>query len=486
MEDIKPWIAVARKLFKSSLMPVPHELNELDWKVDLSENGTRVAEHICAFANQNGGGFFVFGVDPAAQLLGISKDRAAEIIARVSNIARDGVEPAQTADHFLDFHESKTLLYVYISGSEERPVHLKGKGIEYSYIRSGGQTRKMGKQEIGLAVLSSKDMRYEELEALRCERKEVLGLLEYEKFFDLLQIRAPETEDGMIDVLINNGLVYRNGDVFSITNLGAILAAKDLRKFPGKSRCSVRVVKYKGQHRLEGDKEKEFFKGYGVGFQDIFNYVLAEIPASEVIKDAIRKDVLIYPPIAIREFIANALIHRDFTSTSTYVLIELFHDRLEITNPGELLPAVKLERIIDTAPQSRNEILAGLMRRMGICEERGSGIDRALDAIELFGLPPVTFASNAQTFKTVIYSAKSLKSMSQEERIRACYQHCCLKFVFNDRMTNASFRKRLGLNEGQYTVAWGIINKSIQQGLIKAGDASSKSKRHAYYFPYWA
>ena len=85
---------------------------------------------------------------------------------------------------------------------------------------------------------------------------------------------------------------------------------------------------------------------------------------------------------------------------------------MEITNPGELLPSVKLERIIDTAPQSRNEILAGLMRRMGICEERGSGIDRALDAIELFGLPPIAFVSSSQTFKTVIYSAKSFKSVS--------------------------------------------------------------------------
>jgi len=76
--------------------------------------------------------------------------------------------------------------------------------------------------------------------------------------------------------------------------------------------------------------------------------------------------------------------------------------------------------------------------------------------------------------------------MSQEDRVRACYQHCCLKYVFNDRMTNASFRNRLGLNEAQYAVAWGIINKSIQQNLIKSGDSSSKSKKHAYYFPSWA
>jgi predicted HTH transcriptional regulator len=486
MENTKPWIFVARKFLKASLQPVPHELNELDWKTDLSGNSTRVAEHISSFANLNGGGFFVFGIDPDAEITGISKEVAADVIGRVANIARDGVEPAQTVDHFLDFFQGKTLLYVYIAESGEKPVHLKGKGLEYSYVRSGGQTRKMGRQEIGLAVLFSKDTHYEELEAVRCVKNEVLDLLDYAKFLELLQIRVPETEEGILDVLVNNELVYRNGNDFSITNLGAIVAANDFRRIPGKTRYSVRVVKYKGPHRLDGDKEKEFFKGYGTGFQEIFNYVLGELPTSEVIKDAIRKDVLIYPSISIREFIANALIHRDFTSTSTHVLIEIFSDRMEVTNPGELLPSVKLERIIDTAPQSRNEILAGLMRRMGICEERGRGIDRALDAIELYGLPPVSFSSSAQTFKTVIYSAKSFRSMSQEDRVRACYQHCCLKYVFNDRMTNATFRKRLGLSEGQYAVAWGIINKAIQQGLIKPGDSSSKSKRHAYYFPNWA
>jgi predicted HTH transcriptional regulator len=486
MENAKPWILVAKKFLTTSLKPVPHELNELDWKIDLSESSVRLAEHVSGFANQIGGGFFVFGISSSAQFLGVSQDRAAVIINKIANIARDGLEPAQVIDHHLEVIQNETGLFIYIPESEEKPVHLKGKGIEHSYIRSGGQTRKMGKQEIGWAVLSSSDTKYEELEALRCAKTEVLDLLDYEKLLDLLHIRIPETEDGVIDALINNCCVYKNGEAFSITNLGAIVAAKDMRIFPGKGRYSVRVVKYKGVHRLDGDREREFFKGYGVGFQDIFRYVLDELPMSEVIKDAVRQDVLIYPLIAVREFIANALIHRDFTNTSTYVLIEIFSDRMEITNPGELLPSVKLERIIDAAPQSRNELLAGFMRRMGICEERGSGIDRALNAVELFGLPPVVFSSAAQTFKTTIYSAKNFKLMSSEDRVRACYQHCCLKYVFNDRMTNTTFRQRLGLSESQYVVAWGIINKAIQQNLVRAGDSSSKSRRHAYYFPFWA
>ncbi len=486
MQDKKSWIGTAEKYLQASLTPIPHELNELDWKIGLSDKDVRLAEHISSFANQQGGGFFVFGIASDGLIAGIREDDVSSIIGKIGNTARDGLEPAQSVDHFIEKFEDKPLLFIYIPESEEKPVHLKGRSIEHSYIRSGGQTRKMSRQEIGLAVLSSKDTKYEELEAMRCNKEEVLDLLDYEKFFELMQIRMPENQESIIEALINNGLIYKNDDVFSITNLGAIVASRDFRKFSGKERYAVRVVKYKGPNRLDGDKEKEFFRGYGTGFQDIFNYVLGELPTSEVIKDAIRKDVWVYPMIAIRELIANALIHRDFTVTSTYVLIEIFSDRMEITNPGELLPSVKLERIIDTAPQSRNEMLAGLMRRMGVCEERGSGVDRALDAIEFYGLPPISFTSNSQTFKTVIYSAKSFKSMSQADRLRACYQHCCLKYVFNDRMTNSSFRKRLGLSEEQYAMAWDIINKAIQQNLIKLGDSSSKSKRYAYYLPFWA
>ncbi|MBO4355142.1 MAG: transcriptional regulator, partial [Methanomicrobium sp.] len=99
-----------------------------------------------------------------------------------------------------------------------------------------------------------------------------------------------------------------------------------------------------------------------------------ELPSNEIIKDVIRKEVRMYPKIALREFLANALIHQDFWISGTSPVVEIFPKRLEITNPGSLL--VSLDKLINCTPRSRNESLARLMRRMGFCEERGSGIDR--------------------------------------------------------------------------------------------------------------
>ena len=70
--------------------------------------------------------------------------------------------------------------------------------------------------------------------------------------------------------------------------------------------------------------------------------------------------------------------------------IELFANRMEIANPGA--PLVAPERFIESSPRSRNERLAVLMRRMGLCEDLGTGIDKVVTAIEAAASLPRSFA----------------------------------------------------------------------------------------------
>jgi hypothetical protein len=96
-----------------------------------------------------------------------------------------------------------------------------------------------------------------------------------------------------------------------------------------------------------------------------------------------------FPELAVRELVANALIHQDLFVTGAGPMVEIFDDRIEITNPGE--PLVDTQRFVDTPLKSRNEGLASLMRRFRICEERGSGIDKVVQQVELFQLPAPLF-----------------------------------------------------------------------------------------------
>jgi len=155
-----------------------------------------------------------------------------------------------------------------------------------------------------------------------------------------------------------------------------VLFAKRLDDFRSVQRKSMRVIKYRGTSRVETLKEQVEDKGYASGFERLIAFINGLLPSNEVIEQALRKTVPMFPELAIRELVANALIHQDFSVIGAGPMVEIFDDRIEITNPGE--PLVDTQRFVDTPPKSRNEILASLMRRFRICEERGSGIDKVV------------------------------------------------------------------------------------------------------------
>ncbi|MEA3504075.1 MAG: ATP-binding protein [Bacteroidota bacterium] len=223
-----------------------------------------------------------------------------------------------------------------------------------------------------------------------------------------------------------------------------------------------------------------------MGFEELIQFVNGLLPGSEVVKHALREEMSVYPEIAIRELISNALIHQDFTIRGSGPMIEIFEDRIEFTNPGKLLPSKKIDRLIRTTPESRNEILAAAFRRYNICEERGSGFEKAVTAIELFGLPPLKFEEGENYFKVVIFAPKTYAKMSGFERIEACYQHSIIQYYGNDGFNNASLRKRFGMHDKQAPQISKLIKEAIEAGKIKIKNPESESKKFTTYIPYWA
>ena len=190
-----------------------------------------------------------------------------------------------------------------------------------------------------------------------------------------------------------------------------------------------------------------------------------------------------FPSESIRELVANALVHQDFNETGTSVRIELYSDRIDISNPG--LPEIPVERFIDEY-KSRNESLADLMRRLGVCEAKGSGVDRVISNAELFQLPAPNFhAGNIMTGVT-LYSHKDFKDMERTERIRACYQHCCLRYVMNEKMKNQPLRNRFNLPKTKTESISRVILYTLNAKLIKSADPSVTSTRYRSYIPNWA
>jgi len=486
---MKNWITKAYAYLDKSLGVIPSELNEIDWKESLSPNNAKLCKHISAFANLPGGGFLAFGIDnKTANVLGVTRDDADAIVEKLASLCRDGVDPLVSIDHSIETFREKELLFVYIKESAVKPVHLTGKTIEDSFIRSGGTTRKASRQDVGSLMLNSKTPTWEELHASKLLNEiEVITLIEYGKILELLDKPIPSNINEITQWMVEEKmLVDVDGKGFYITNFGAIAAAKDLTKFDGLSRKSVRLIKYDGKNKSGSSKEFPGNRGYAIGFEGLIQFTKGLLQDSEVIKSALRVETAIYPEVALRELIANILIHQDFGIRGSGPMIEIFDDRIVFTNPGKLLPSKHIDRLIRTTPESRNEILASAFRRYNICEERGSGFEKAVIAIELFGLPPLRFEELENSFKVTMYAPKKYADMSLNERIEACYQHSIIELYGNGGFNNASLRKRFGMHDKQAAQISLLIKEAIEAGKVKPKDVENISKKFSVYVPYWA
>jgi predicted HTH transcriptional regulator len=472
-------------LLQKSLFPIPHELDELDWKLDLSDNSEKLKKHISAFANYDNGGFLAFGFDNDGTPLGIDKTKIEEIVNKIGNISRNSFNNPVSIHHFLFHLKGVSILLVYIYETDIKPLHFKNK-LEESYIRNCSQTRRMSLDDIKNSISKNKKSSFETKIASSDETLDnVLNKLEYSKYFDLLSLNLPETKSGIEDKLLQEQFILKDaGDKYKITNFGALLLAKNIEDYPELKRKAVRVIIYKGINRLNTVKEQLGGKGYATGFTGLINYIIGQLPTNEVIKQALRTQTKMYPEIAIRELVANALIHQDFSIEGTSVMIEIFDDRIEITNPGK--PLIDTNRFIDYPPRSRNELIAATMRRFNICEERGSGIDKVIFEVEFYQLPAPLFISGNDYTKVILYSHKEFSDMDKDARIRACYQHCCLKYVQNEKMTNQSLRQRFNISEKNYPMASRIISDTLETNFIKLADPENTSKKYYSYIPFWA
>jgi len=365
-------------------------------------------------------------------------------------------------------------------------THMPTRWRSVSYIRIGGHKTKLSEhpeRERQIWLRSTKTSFELQVVVDSLQIDQVLELIDYPAYFELSKQLLPE-KSAIIDRLCSEKFVIECGTKYAITNIGAILFARRLTDFPSLERKRVRVIVYEGKNKVRTQKERVIEQGYANSFESLIMYINDQLPANERIGKVFREEQKMYPTIAIRELVANALIHQDLTTTGDSPMIEIFSDRVEISNPGT--PLVDTLRFIDEPPQSRNDMMAALMRRLNICEERGSGIDKVIVSVELFQLPAPEFLGTENHTKAILFAYRTLAKMTKEERIRACYQHACLCIVSNEEMTNTSLRKRFGIESKNAAMASRIISDTLAAKLIQQHDPVSSSRKHSKYLPFWA
>lgn len=320
------------------------------------------------------------------------------------------------------------------------------------------------------------------LEQVRTD--EVLRLLDYPAYFELLDRPLPEDRNGILNALVHEGLIHRNNaGGWNITNLGLVLFSKNMEDLGGLRRKAMRIIQYDHISRNATLKERVETKGYASGFEGLIRSINDLLPSREVVGEALRRTVPMFPEPAIRELVANALIHQDFFITGAGPMVEIFKDRIEITSPGA--PLVDIYRLVDSPPRSRNESLVSFMRRIGICEERGSGWDKIIFQSELHQLPAPLVEVVGDNTRVVMFASRPLLSMQKRERVRATYFHACLQHVNRRYATNGSVRARFGIEKHNMSQSSQLISEAIAEGVIVPDDPDAPPKMMRYA-PWWA
>ena len=379
--------------------------------------------------------------------------------------------------------EGLTICILIISKAMYQPVTFE----KTEYIRIGSYTVKLSDHP-NLKVQLWDKLRNEKFETqstfIDLELTKALQMLDYTSYFDIKGIPMPTDESGIAHYMLEQQIIQKqDNEKYSITNLGGITLAKDLATFNRIGRKAIRIVLYDGRNRLSMLKDETINKGYVSGFNEALKLIEALLPSKEVINTAFRETELQYPPLAIRESLANALIHQDFSITGAGPTVEIFSNRIEITNPGRLL--VDKYRIIDNPPKSRNEKLATLMRQLKLCEELGTGWDKITLACEKALLPAPQITQYEDNVKVSLFSKIPYQNMAKEDRLWACYLHACIRHAQGQYLSNSSLRERFGVAPSTAGSISRLIKEAVSQSLIKPLDENMSNKQMKY-IPIWA
>ena len=435
-----------------------------------------LCKYCVAIANE-GGGYLLFGIadKPPRQVVGT---------AAVNNPVGMAEKLFQILGFRVDVEEvnhpaGRVVVFQIPPRPRGTAYHLDGAYL----MRSGEELVPMSEDQLRRIFAEGEPGWLEEHSRRGLDPQQVVNLLDTQAFFELLRLPYPTDQKGVLERLRQENLIDLQTDGYAIRRLGALLLAKRLSDFGDLDRKAPRVVVYHSRSKLETKLDQESTKGYAVGFQSLVEFIMGQLPQNEVIERVFRREVKLVPEVIIRELVANALVHQDFQITGASVMLEIYSDRIEISNPGE--PLVTPDRFID-GYMARNERLANLMRRFALAEQKGSGVDRVIGAVETFQLPPPDFRIGYRRTSVVLFAPKGFEEMDRNERIRACYQHCCLRYVLNQRMTNQTLRERFKLPEAKAESISRTIRDSIAASKIRLFDPEQGSLRYRSYVPFWA
>jgi len=392
---------------------------------------------ISAFVNTYGG-TIIFGVEPKNRnLKGL--ENPDEQSQRLRNIL-DNCKPNPKPEQEFVKHDGKTFIILKLE-----PFAYSQNPCFYTnscYLRQGTTNLELSGEELIDFLKRRTLLNFEESKSnLAFEN------LDLEKVKVLLNKRGVSTADftgeDLKRIMVGLKIANYNGSFF-LKNVAVLFFAKMPEFFL--SNLEVRIVKYDGiEQELESISLDTRIQGTIPDLiEKTFEVVSDNIPKTYVLVGTKREQVLSYPSGSLREVITNAFGHRDYFD-SNEVLVEIFEDRLQITNPGGLLPGQNINNF-DKTPRHRNPISYRLLHDLGLGEGLGLGVKLIRKQFRKAKLPDPEFYDVGNAFQVVFYNARSRKkrysvdfeNMRQKQAIAYLQNKPYIKTAEYAKMTSVS------------------------------------------------
>lgn len=466
----------------------PAETEWLEFKTNVDPE--RLGKYLSALANSaalanRSSAYLVFGIeDETHDAVGTEfNPSTAKHKNQMLQIWLKTMAPAADFEFTRVIYHDVHLVLVEVRAAVGRPVDFAGT----AYIRVGSsltELRRDPNREGRLWDILRNSAFEEGVAKEKVTDEQLLRMLDLGAYFIRSRNPAPESAAELVDAAVSFGATRTRPDgKYDVTNLGALLFARDLSQFPSVEGKAIRVVQYAGSDRAEVTRRQDGTMGYAVGFTGLLNWLKALLPAREIYRDGERLEEVVFSDLLLRETIANALIHQDLTVRGAGPRIEVFTDRIEITNPG--VPLIAPDRMLNSPPVSRNPALARLMRQMRLCEEYGTGWDRIATETENAGLPAPLVETQDNSLRVTILGPRKLTAMAKNDQLWAVYLHACLQWANTRHLTNASLRERFGISSSNSAQVSRLIGNAVEAKLIVLYDETVGHKAKSYV-PYWA
>ena len=419
------------------------ESQSVELKLEYTEEIKRT---VIAFANGEGGTVYV-GINDDGNIVGIAD--ADEVCQKITSSCRNSIKPDITMFLKVNIVEigGKNIVKVEVGRGTDAPYYLAEKGMKPAgvFIRVGTST----------------------VQASEAHIRNMIKLTDKESFIELRSIEQSLTFDIAEKVFADAGIAFGEAQKVTLglidtdmqyTNLGLLLS----------DQCehTIKLAVFEGTTKAVFRDRKEFSGSLFKQLADVTEYINLVNKVHATFKGLQRIDSYDYPPVAIREALLNAVVHRDY-SLSGSTFINIYDDKIEFLSLGGLVYGLNIQTIKQGYSMSRNAKLANIFYKLRLVEAYGTGIPRIMEIYKNYVVKPQIDVTDNSFW--ICFPNSNYGKNSEEIKIKAVspdIEKAVIEFIAkNGTATRKEIAESLSLKS---TNAYNILKVLVDQGKIAA------------------